>query len=171
MTTVKLEGFADLDAALKNLSKDVGKGVLRRSLKTAAEPLVELVRSGVPRDKGTLAASIAISTKLAKRQAGMHRKVFKNDKAAVEMFVGPSYDLGAGGRHGHLVEFGTAPHINGGVFAGTQHPGTAPQPFMRPAWDQDKMALLDRLGRKLWTEIEKSAKRAAKKAAKLAAKG
>lgn len=167
----KTEGFVDLDEALEALTKAAGKGVMRRTLKKSAEPLVELARSHVPVDKGKLAASMAASTKLDKRQRGMHRKMFRNDKAAVEMFVGPSYDLGAGGRHGHLVEFGTKPHINQGQFPGTQHPGTAPQPFMRPAWDSDKMALMDRLGKEMWTEIEKAAARAARKAAREAAKG
>ena len=37
-------------------------------------------------------------------------------------------------RHGHLVEFDTAPHVNGGIFAGSQHPGTKAQPFLLPAW-------------------------------------
>lgn len=169
--SVKVEGFKDLDEALKDLTQSAGKGVMRRSLKKAAEPLVELARAGVPVDKGKLAASMAVSTKLDKRQRGMHRKMFRNDKAAVEMFVGPSYDLGAGGRHGHLVEFGTAPHINKGKFAGSQHPGTAPQPFMRSAWDADQMALMDRLGKEMWAEIEKAAARAARKAARQAAKG
>lgn len=164
--TFETTGFKELDRELERLSKAAGKGVLRRSLKKAAEPLVELVRSRVPVHKGTLAASIAVSTKLAKRQAGQHRKMFRNDKASVEMFVGPSYDLGAGGRHGHLVEFGTAPHMNGGVFAGTMHPGTAPQPFMRPAWDSDQVAMIDRLGNDLWAEIEKTIARAERKAAK-----
>ena len=166
--TVTLEGFAELDRALEDLSRSAGKRVMRRALETAAEPLVELARAGVPRDKGTLARSMAVSTKLAKRQAGLHRKMFRDDRAAVEMFVGPSYDLGAGGRHGHLVEFGTKPHINAGMFPGTKHPGTAPQPFMRPAWDQDQMALLDRLGREMWAEIGKAAARAARKAARQA---
>ena len=73
------------------------------------------------------------------------------------MFVGPSYDLGAGGRHGHLLEFGTA--------------HSAAQPFMRPAWDQDHKALLERLKVEIWTEIKKSMARAERKAARLAAGG
>lgn len=168
---VRLEGFAELDAALEDLSKAAGKGVLRRALKKAAEPMAEKARAMVPRDKGNLAKSITVSVKLAKRQAGIHRKMFTDDRASVEMFLGPSYNLGDGGRHGHLVEFGTAPHINGGKFAGTQHPGTAPQPFMRPAFDQDGQKMLDRLGKDLWIEIEKSIARAERKAARDAAKG
>jgi HK97 gp10 family phage protein len=162
--TMKTTGLADLERAMDNLSKSAGKGVLTRSLKKAGTPMMELARSAVPTDKGSLAASMAISTKLAKRQKGLARKF--DTKSSVQMYIGPSYDLGKGGRHGHLVEFGTKPHINKGKFAGSQHPGTAPQPFMRPAWDSDQAALMDRLGKELWAELEKANVRAAKKAAK-----
>lgn len=169
--TYETQGFAELDEQLDRLSKSAGKGVLRRALKKAAEPMAEIARSKVPVDDGDLKKSITVSVKLAKRQAGLHRKMFRDDKASVEMFLGPSYDLGAGGRHGHLVEFGTSPHINRGQFRGTQHPGTAPQPFMRPAWDADQVKLLDRLGQNMWAELQKAIKRADAKAARQAAKG
>lgn len=169
--TVDLVGFKELEQELDRLSKAAGKGVLRRALKKAAEPMAEMARSMVPVDDGDLKKSITVSVKLAKRQAGLHRKMFKDDRASVEMFLGPSYDLGAGGRHGHLVEFGTAPHINQGQFPGTQHPGTAPQPFMRPAWDADQVKLLDRIGQNMWKELQKSIARAERKAARDAAKG
>jgi hypothetical protein len=55
------------------------------------------------------------------------------------------------GYAGHLVEYGTAPHIirakasggqlhlRGNVFATeVQHPGAAAKPFMRPAFDSKK---------------------------------
>ena len=69
------------------------------------------------------------------------------------------------GRHGHLVEFGTKPHINKGRFPGSLHPGTSPRPFMRPAWDQDKDAMLERLRVELWTQISRAVQRAEKRAA------
>lgn len=150
--SVKLEGWKEMDEALEELSKAAGKGALRRALKKAAQPLVDKMKSMAPVDDGDLRDSIAVSTKLDKRQAGLHRKMFRDDKAAVEMFVGPSYNLGAGGRHGHLQEFGTEHH--------------GPQPFARPAWDSDKMDLLDRLGDELWTEIDKAVARARRKAAR-----
>ena len=167
----KTDGFKELEEQLDRLSKSAGKGVLRRALREASQPMVEIAKSRVPKDKGSLRDSITVSVKLAKRQAGIHRKMFRNDKASVEMFLGPSYDLGAGGRHGHLVEFGTAPHINKGQFPGTQHPGTAPQPFMRAAWDEDQVKLLDRIGQNMWKELQKSIARAERKAARDAAKG
>jgi hypothetical protein len=55
----------------------------------------------------------------------------------------------------HLQEFGAPQH--------------GPQPFMRPAWDGGKMAMLEGLKDDLWKEIEKAASRLAKKLAKASA--
>ncbi|SNT76715.1 HK97-gp10 family putative phage morphogenesis protein [Paracoccus seriniphilus] len=155
--TIDVEGFAELEKALDNLSKSAGKAVLRRALKKAAQPTADLARSMAPVKTGKLAKSVIVGTRLDGRQARIHRRMFRDDKAAVEMFVGPSYLRGDGGRHGHLVEFGTSK--------------MAARPFMRPAWDQDKNAMLERLSDELWAELEKSIRRAEKRAAKLAAKG
>lgn len=155
--TIDVEGFAELEKALDNLSKSAGKAVLRRALKKAAQPTADLARSMAPVKTGKLAKSVIVGTRLDGRQARIHRRMFRDDKAAVEMFVGPSYLRGDGGRHGHLVEFGTSK--------------MAARPLMRPAWDQDKHAMLERLSDELWAELEKSIRRAEKRAAKLAAKG
>lgn len=144
-TTVKLSGFKEMDAELARLKPATGKGAMRRALKTAAQPMADLAQSMAPvGDTHTLAPSISVSTKLSKRQAKLHRKTVKNDKASVEMFVGAGPLSSA-----HTQEFGTVNH--------------PPQPFMRPAWDQDHMALLDRLKDALWAEITKAMKRAAKR--------
>lgn len=152
-----LGGFDEMEEALEQLASSTRKPVMRRALKKSAQPMAGIAASLAPVDSGALAGSIAVSPKLDRRQAGMHRRMFRDYKAAVEMFVGPSYDLGAGGRHGHLLEFGTY-----------KMPA---QPFMRPAWDQDSRALLDRLKAEIWTEIKKSMARAERKAARLSAGG
>lgn len=148
--TIKTEGFKELEQNLELLTAAAGKGVLRRSLKKAAEPMAEIMRSKAPRGPSApdaLADSIAVSTRLSKRQAAMHRKMFRDDKAAVEMFVGPGPDPAAWNQ-----EFGNINH--------------GPQAFVRPAWDQDKRPMLDRLSKQLWAELEKSIKRAERKAAR-----
>lgn len=146
--TVKTTGFADLEAALAKIEKKATqKAVMRRALKTAAQPMVDAAKSKAPREDGTLQASIGVSTKLSARQSRQHRKQFRNDKAAVEMFVGAGPLSSA-----HNQEFGNEHH--------------GPQPFMRPAWDQEAMPTLERLGQEMWSEIDSHAKRAAKKAAK-----
>lgn len=50
-------------------------------------------------------------------------------------------------RYSHLVEFGTAPHKNGGLFEGTQHPGTTAQPFFYPAYRSNRRKVRARMSR------------------------
>jgi hypothetical protein len=152
MATVKVEGFAELDRQLASLTKAAGKGVLRRSLKKAAQPMADLMQDLAPRgDTATdqLAESVMIGTRLSARQASLHRRMFRDDRASVEMFVGPGPDPAAWNQ-----EFGNVNH--------------GPQSFARPAWDREAMPTLDRLGNIMWEELEKSIVRAARKAARQA---
>jgi HK97 gp10 family phage protein len=151
--TVKLEGFEGLERNLAQLEKlATRRSVARRALKQAAQPMADLAQSLAPVARGNLAQSVIVGAKLDGRQQGLHRRMFASDRTNVELFVGPSYLLGGGGRHGHLQEFGTVHH--------------APQPFMRPAWDQDHKALLQRLGQLMAAEIDKAVTRAARRAAR-----
>ena len=152
--TVKLEGFSDLAKELEALGKaTTQKASLRRAMKKAAQPLADLAQGLAPvGDTRRLAPSITVGTKLSKRQSKLHRKMFRNDRAAVEMFVGAGPLSSA-----HTQEFGTIHH--------------APQPFMRPAWDQDQGAMLERLKAEVATDIAKAVARAERRAARLAARG
>ena len=69
------------------------------------------------------------------------------------MFVGPDRRA----FHARLQEFGTEHH--------------AAQPFMRPAWDKHKGALLGRLKDLLWANIQRRIRLNARAAARAAAKG
>lgn len=145
--TIKLSGFAELDRELEKLSKAAGKGVLRRSLKKSASPIAETANNFAPvGDTGAYSQSFVYSTKLNKRQSGQHRKMFRSDRAAVEGFVGTNDPAGI------QQEFGNVHH--------------GPQPALRPAWDQEALPTLDRLGGHLWDEFQKSLGRANRKAAK-----
>ncbi|WP_315920435.1 HK97-gp10 family putative phage morphogenesis protein [Mesorhizobium sp. SP-1A] len=145
--TVTVDGLRDLDAALGHLPKATGKAVLRRTLKKAAEPLISDAKAKVPVLTGALQISISTGTKLTKRQARLHRKMFRDDKASVEMFVG------AGGlAQATQAEFGN------------EH--QTAEPYMRPAWDANQGQVLDIIKNELGAEIMKAAQRLAKKAAK-----
>lgn len=163
---LRIEGLADAERAMDNLSKAVGRNVLRRALRKAAEPMRVLAEELAPEQSGTLKGSIRIGSLLNQSQTQLRRKMSLADRTAIELFLGPSYLRGAGGRHGHLVEFGTAPHVNGGLYAGTHHPGTAPQPFLRPAFDAQARPTIERLKPLLWEEIERAAERAARRVAR-----
>ena len=151
--TVKTTGFKELEQELERISRlATRKSVARRVLKKEAQPLAELMRQGAPRDDTDLVESIGVSTKLSPRQRGLHRKMFRSDKAAVEMFVGAGALPQA-----HLQEFGTWFH--------------PPQPWARPAWDQDHRAMLERIRKSLWDEVQRAAARAEARAARQAAQG
>lgn len=144
----EIEGFEALEQQLKEISQSQGKAAVRKSLKKAAKPVADAARGTAAfHDKtGKLRKSIAVSTRLSRRQAALQRRAGRDD---VMVFVGP------GGAHGHLIEFGTKPHINKGKFAGTKNPGTRTRPFMRPAWEAHKDQSLKILIEELWKNIER----------------
>lgn len=141
-TTVKVAGLKELDAALSQFTPTKRRAIGRVALDNAGEIVAKAARALAPVDEGHLRESIDVSGTLSRRQKTEHTK-----RAEQERFVGP-------GSHpqGHLREFGSD--------------GNPPHPFMRPAWDETKNQVLDRIGDELWIGIEKAAKAAARKAAR-----
>lgn len=139
--TVKVEGLKDLEKALSEMKVSTARNIARRGLKQALEPMAEAARRRVPSLSGDLAESINVTTKNPKR----NRK-----QSQIEAHMGP-------GRHpqGPQTEYGNRNH--------------GPQPFMRPAWEEEKHGALESLAGILGEEIDKAAKRAARKAARAGA--
>lgn len=141
---VTIEGLDELQTALRKLPDATAKNVVRRILRARAQPIADRAEQLAPEDQGDLKDSIAVSTRLSKRQKRMHRKVDPHD---IEVYVGPGPLPQA-----HLQEFGTQNH--------------QAKPFMRPAWDAEKNKVLHNLRVDLWNEIQKAAARLARKASK-----
>lgn len=141
----KVEGLAELDEALKELPKATARNVLLRVLKAEAQPIADAGQAYAPRQPGggSLAASYKVSTKLA----GRGRSLKESD---VEVYVGPGPHPGA-----VQTEFGNSHQ--------------APQPHLRPAWDQNVMKVLENIRASLAVEIERARQRLARKAERLAA--
>lgn len=140
-TTVKVEGLRELDRALGELPKSTAKAVTRQVLKDAGEPIARAARQAAPRDEMHLYESIDVSTRLSRRQRGLH--LDENKPTFQEMFVGTNNPAGV------QQEFGNHRH--------------GAQPFMRPAWDANKISTVKLISDGLWVSIEKAAKRLAKK--------
>lgn len=153
----ELKGARELEAALRELPRRIGKGAIRRALKKAAQPIADDAKGKVPVRTGLLQEKIQIGARLTRRQRRARGRV--GDRNQVDVFIG----IGLGGWHAHLVEFGTGPRVqkSTGRFVG-QMPA---RPFMRPAWEAGKNRALDDFARLLWIEIEKSAARLAKRRA------
>jgi hypothetical protein len=151
---VSIEGLREVDAALGDLGKATGRNVLRRVAVSRLQPMAEEAKRLAPDDPATggndLKNSIAVSTRLGKRQGKINRK----SKSEAEAHMGPAGPGGNVPPQGVQQEFGNQNH--------------GPQPFMRPTWDGGKDALLEGIKDDLWAEIERAAARQAKKAARLA---
>lgn len=143
-TRFQLEGAGQLDRALSQLPKSLSRGVLRRSLTKAAEPVRDAAQQNVPVRTGELRDSLAVATRLTPSQRRLQTRA-----GGVVVYVGASWPQGA---HAHLVEFGTA--------------HSAAQPFLRPAWDQHGAKVLPAFGEEVWQQLDRTAKRLAMQAEK-----
>lgn len=185
---VSVEGVADVERALSEVaSRSTQVAIMRRALQKAAQPMAELARRYAPISTNDLEKSIKVSSRATgevgraafaatMRQTGgdtqaavgamrAARRAFKAANPPAILYMGPTQDIW----YAKFVEFGTRPRVNGGRFAGTQHPGTAAEPFLRPAFDAEARATIDRLAPMVWAEIEKHSKRQANKAARAGA--
>lgn len=139
---VTFAGGKELDAALNQFTATKRRAIGRVALDSAGEITAKVARSLAPVEEGNLRESIDVSGTLSKRQKSQHTK-----EAEQERFIGPDNQPSA-----HLREFGSD--------------GAPPHPFMRPAWDQTKEKVSDRIGEELWLGIEKAVQQAAKRAAR-----
>jgi HK97 gp10 family phage protein len=142
----RVEWLVGSDKALSEVgSKATQKNVLRRTLLKAAKGIDDAASSLAPVETGKLQISVITGTKLTRRQKSSAYKAGK--LGVVEVHVGTALSRGL------FQEFGTYK--------------MPPQPFMRPAWDNEKNRSLETIKTELWVEIEKAAKRAARKRGKL----
>ena len=141
-----VEGFDDLQAALLSLGSVARQdGALKRAMTDALGPTAMLAIQMAPRRTGNLKRAIVISD--TAEGSGFNIEGRGADET-VTVYLGASYKAGARGRHAHLVEFGTVK--------------SRPYPFLRPAWDQDRDAMVKRLAENLRVQITAAVKRKGK---------
>lgn len=151
--TVHVSGFKELGDALDEMKKTTAKGVMKRVLKKAAQPVADaaaaMAHAGTvtkPGHKaGRLRDSATVSDRLSRRQKRIHKK--EESASFSEMFVGFGPFTEA-----ITEEFGTVR-------------GVKAHPAMRPAWDSNKSGVLNSIKTDLANEIEKTRARAAKRTA------
>lgn len=177
--SVKVEGLKELDRALGELTKATARNTLTRVLKKAGEPIRAAAQAGAPVDTGALRESIIVSTKkpvghsakdrafseamkggATRKEAGKAARFAAKgaDEAFAEAFVGPVRQRTKQAAIKTIVQ----------EFGSESQPGT---PYMRPAWDSQKMNALNVIKAELGKEIDKSVQRARARALKKAAKG
>ncbi|MCZ7451037.1 HK97 gp10 family phage protein [Agrobacterium rhizogenes] len=113
----------------------VAKDRIRVAMERQADRIVAMMKSLVPVDDGTLRDSIGWTWGKAPKGSMVLAKVkaTASDDMTLTIYAGNSEAF-----YARWVEFGTARHENGGMFAGTQHPGTTAQPFFYVSWRSNK---------------------------------
>lgn len=151
---MKVTGARQTAANLREMARYVSVQ-LGEASRFALQPTLTAARNNVYRlypvlkeETGTLAGSLTI------------KKMAKSSKRNPVYQVGPDAGFARQTRFGlrkpvkyaHLVEFGTA---GGGLRPG--HPGTAPHPFMAPAYYSTRDEVVRRFGRKIGQPLEQHA--------------
>ena len=131
----------------------VAKVYIRKEIERVASEIVAMMKNLVPVDDGALRDSIGWTWGKAPKGSITIAAVsaFGSDMT-VTIYAG-----NADAYYARWVEFGTASHTNGGLFAGTKHPGTAAQPFFYVSWRANR--------RRALRGVRKATRDAAKKVA------
>jgi len=169
MARGRIIGLQSLQAKMKKIPQEA-RSAIKQALAESADDMVATMKSLAPVSAtgshgwppGMLQDSIVATfgdgevPKYAafrqKRRGSKRRIQAKDPDLSVTITAGNDIV-----RYAHMVEFGTAPHTNGGKFAGTSHPGTAAQPFFYPGYRAHK--------KRVKAKVTRAINRAAKKVA------
>lgn len=156
-TTTRVEGFAELEKALRDIPKATGKNVLKRVGLAALDPMADKAADLAPVGRGKLSFNITVSDKRTRRAKGPSKNKLVGGKWRASASTGVEIAMGVGAGQGAMqyatfIEFGTI--------------DTAPYPFMRPAFNATADRALDYIKDNLGDEIAKAAAKVAKKRAK-----
>lgn len=126
MLEMKTEGFKELYEKLEQLPEKLAVKVLAKAARKAFKPVLEDARNMVPKDSGALRDSLRITV----------RKGRGDEPLRVGLRIGRAKGGNAGSdippaRRWHFIELGTAK--------------LAPHPFLRPALDRNKAAIIEAL--------------------------
>ena len=120
------------------------RSAIKQAIAQSADELTDAIKRLAPKKTGKLRDSVTQTWGGGKvAHASLSAGAGKGDP---DLTVTITAGNGAV-RYAHLVEFGTAPHVNGGKFAGSEHPGAKAQPFFYPAYRAYKKRIKGRITR------------------------
>lgn len=148
----KVQGLDRLRKKLRQFPENA-KAEIRKAMEQGADEIVTMMKSLVAVDSGELRDSIGWTWGDRPKYSQSIASVSSRDgNMVITIYAGNSRV-----RYAHLVEFGSSPHVNGGMFAGSQHPGTKAQPFFFVSY----RALRRRARGRVTRAVNKAAKRMA----------
>ena len=156
---MKLEGFAELAAALRERPERVARNGLRAAVNAGATVIKNAAIAKAPEDTGALRANMY--QKQIREKSGPMLQTFyvgvrngvakyaKTKKNVRSGIAGKAYKNDGSTFYWRFFEFGTSK--------------MSARPFLRPAFEQNKEEAVTRIGEKLDERIQKHAKDLAKK--------
>ncbi|WP_430259788.1 HK97 gp10 family phage protein [Neorhizobium sp. IRS_2294] len=132
----KILNLARLDRKLKRLPT-VARVRIRLGMEEAADEIVAMMKSLVPKDSGTLRDSIGWTWGKAPKGSMVMATAKGSLGADLTLTI---YAGNSDAYYARWVEFGTVGHTNAGKFAGSDNPGTRAQPFFYVSWRANKRA-------------------------------
>lgn len=173
MANINVKGLRELDLMLKQLPAKIEKNVLRGALRAGQKVFADAAKSNLRQngsvDSGELEKSVRIRFKKQSERFGYIRSYVMagNTKAYYAHWVEygtATYYSGSGRTVGGAYEI--TPKVAGSLFIGgllresVMHPGIRPQPFMRPAVDQNTDVALNKVAEYMQKRIPKEMKKA-----------
>lgn len=155
---MKVSGVKELRRKLQVMPVEARRQVRAAIGKSAAE-IAAVARGFAPVGSGALRDSIGWTFGQYRSNNANVRGVSVKAGAGDPDLTATIYAGNSLAWYAALVEFGTKPHRLGGRFAGAQHPGSQPKPFLNPAF----RLMSKRAKRRITTAINKAARAAAKK--------
>jgi HK97 gp10 family phage protein len=173
----ELTGFKELTAKLRELEVKLQNKILRKALRAGAKPILAKAKAnapvGTPTDIGgntfafgrALGATVKQSAKAAQRAVREEAKVAKKEGNRYPGQLRDSLAIRAikrnrAGRVGVVVQT-RAGEFRGNTFYGAfVEYGTskmAAKPYMRPAFDTEKLHSIDITSGVIWTELKRAA--------------
>ena len=142
---VRLEGFAELAAAMRELGQRAAKNALRRAVSSGAVLVRNEARANAPVDTGEMKKDIQVKREKDQRDGPLSAKY------SVFVRSGKKSRLAGSGRnvdkdsfYWKFIEYGTSK--------------MAAQPFMRPAFEAKKEDAVQAIGKVLDEAIQKAAR-------------
>lgn len=120
---VSISGAEELRKKMRRFPA-VAEAQIRQALEQNADELVKLAKSIVPVDDGVLQASIGWTYGDPPKGSFALATVKAPSGSRASNLLITVYAGNERAFYARWVEFGSRPHVNGGRFAGTQHPGT-----------------------------------------------
>jgi HK97 gp10 family phage protein len=148
------EGLRRLQRKMTRDIPQAARHAAALSVTQGAQEIANLQQNLVPYDDGALHDSIVVTPPGGTTPPYSQPGGFQRAREGQAIITAGNTDV----RYAHLVEYGSAPHEVGGLFAGAQHPGTAAQPFFWPAYRALRTRVKSRITRAVTKAIKDGAK-------------